>query len=71
MTLHVSFDYGDTDIGLMELDELDESPETTSSDEEDDGDEDTPMASRDGQAVTTARAHVIAWYVYILLLYRY
>ncbi|KAG2108835.1 hypothetical protein BD769DRAFT_1630507 [Suillus cothurnatus] len=41
--------------------ETDGSPETTSSDEEDDGDEDTPMASRDGQAVTTARAHVIAW----------
>jgi hypothetical protein len=45
--------------------ETDGSPETTSSDEEDDGDEDTPMASRDGQAVTTARAHVIAWYVYL------
>ncbi|KAG1884380.1 hypothetical protein F4604DRAFT_1677018 [Suillus subluteus] len=42
--------------------EVDESPETTSSDEEDDGDEGAPMASHDGQAVTAARAHVIAWY---------
>ncbi|KAG2086942.1 hypothetical protein BD769DRAFT_1715016 [Suillus cothurnatus] len=55
--LAVSFDYGDASTGQMETDG---SPETTSSDEEDDGDEDTPMASRDGQAVTTARAHVIA-----------
>ncbi|KAG1884153.1 hypothetical protein F4604DRAFT_1677288 [Suillus subluteus] len=57
--LAVSFDYRDASISQMEVDK---SPETTSCDEEDDGDEGAPMASHDGQAVTTSRAHVIAWY---------
>ncbi|KAG2121555.1 hypothetical protein BD769DRAFT_1629407 [Suillus cothurnatus] len=53
--LAVSFDYGDASTGQMETDG---SPETTSSDEEDDGDEDTPMASRDGQAAHEELANI-------------